>query len=291
MTILWDRDGTRYGRGAGLRVSQDGTQIGHSPTLGPLQVTMATPAPLNRPPRLANLAANPTRTGYPAPIASFTYRGDNAWDALDGNIWYDDRPNSRWTAYTTPNPSDWLGVDFGGPRAINEVRLYIYDGGGGVQAPAGYTVQYWNGGAWVDATGQVKTPAAPRGRDLNVVRFDHVVTNQVRVVFTHPPGSTSGVTEFEVWNTHDAPSTGVVFFEHADYLGNASTIKGAGDYPALPGDMPNETMSSLKIPAGWTVEAYTHGGFGGPVCTFTSSTTRVGQDCNDRMSSFRIRAG
>ena len=33
ITIFWDKDGTRYGRGAGLSVFASGKQIAHSPTL------------------------------------------------------------------------------------------------------------------------------------------------------------------------------------------------------------------------------------------------------------------
>jgi hypothetical protein len=33
LTILWDRDGTRYGRGVGLRVFADGKQIAHADSL------------------------------------------------------------------------------------------------------------------------------------------------------------------------------------------------------------------------------------------------------------------
>jgi hypothetical protein len=50
-------------------------------------------------------------------------------------------------------------------------------------------------------------------------------------------------------------------------------------------------MSSLRVPAGWTVQAYEHGNFGGAVCTFTADTSFVGTACNDKMSSFRITQG
>ena len=33
LTVIWDKDGTRYGRGAGLRVLADGKQIAHAATL------------------------------------------------------------------------------------------------------------------------------------------------------------------------------------------------------------------------------------------------------------------
>jgi hypothetical protein len=37
LTIVWDRDGKHYGRGAGLSVLVDGKEIARGPTLGPLQ--------------------------------------------------------------------------------------------------------------------------------------------------------------------------------------------------------------------------------------------------------------
>jgi hypothetical protein len=38
LTILWDRDGKRYGRGAGLRVFADGVEIGRTPKLERLTI-------------------------------------------------------------------------------------------------------------------------------------------------------------------------------------------------------------------------------------------------------------
>jgi hypothetical protein len=82
--------------------------------------------------------------------------------------------------------------------------------------------------------------------------------------------------------------TGVTFFQHIDYGGAASGVKARGNYATLPGDIPNDWMSSLRVPAGWTVEAYEHIDFGGAVCTYRGDTAWVGSGCNDRMSSFRI---
>jgi hypothetical protein len=33
LTVIWDKDGSRYGRGMGLRVFAGGQEIAHSPTL------------------------------------------------------------------------------------------------------------------------------------------------------------------------------------------------------------------------------------------------------------------
>jgi len=81
---------------------------------------------------------------------------------------------------------------------------------------------------------------------------------------------------------------GVTFYQHINYGGAASGAKAKGNYSSLPGDIPNDWMSSLKVPAGWTVQAFEHGGFGGAICTYTSSTSWVGPACNDKMSSFKI---
>ena len=87
------------------------------------------------------------------------------------------------------------------------------------------------------------------------------------------------------------PGGGVTFYQDINYGGAASGSKGPGDYPSLPGDIPNDWMSSLRVPAGWTVQAYQNGSFGGSVCTFTADTSWVGTACNDMMSSFKITQG
>src|SRR5690348_16885499 len=60
-----------------------------------------------------------------------------------------------------------------------------------------------------------------------------------------------------------AQSTSVIFYQDADYGGVASGAKAPGDYGTLPADVPNDWMSSLRVPAGWTVQAYADGNFGG----------------------------
>jgi hypothetical protein len=83
-------------------------------------------------------------------------------------------------------------------------------------------------------------------------------------------------------------AVGVTFFQDVNFGGSYSAPKGKGDYPTLPADIPNDWVSSLKIPGGWTVDAYPDANFGGTPCTFTSDTRWVGSACNDTFSSFRI---
>ncbi len=119
--------------------------------------------------------------------------------ANDGVISWTPSPHNRWTSYESPSASDWLEIDFGEPKTVGRVELAIYDDRGGVQAPAGYTVEYHDGTTWREAAIQQKTPAKPAGGEINEVRFTPVKTRKVRVVFTHRGKARSGVSELLVW--------------------------------------------------------------------------------------------
>jgi hypothetical protein len=131
--------------------------------------------------------------------ASFTSVYDKVEEANDGKIVFTPEPRNRWTCFGSKNKSDWLELDFGGEKRVGRVSLYIYDDRGGVQAPAAYTVQYWDGAAFVDCVGQMKNPKRPAGGRVNEVTFTPVKTARVRVVFTHRGEARSGVTEIEAW--------------------------------------------------------------------------------------------
>lgn len=200
VTVLWDRDGSRYGQGAGLRVYVDGVRVATRPDLGKLTVPVPAPKPRDDARHPVNDAANPHGAGYPRPFASYTGEIDNAWDAVDGQIFYDDIPHSRWTNYRSPNPGDHLGVDFGVPTPVSDVRFFAYDDGGGVRTPAAYRLEHWDGTGWREVPSQTRTPAQPVGNALNRVTFPAVVTSKIRLVFTNPPGAFVGVTELQTWS-------------------------------------------------------------------------------------------
>ncbi|GAB3164144.1 discoidin domain-containing protein [Amycolatopsis stemonae] len=200
VTVLWDRDGTHYGQGAGMRLYVDGRLVQRSATLRPTTIDVGR-AVLPRSDDLVNDAANPVRTGYPQPITSYTWPNDNAWSALDGKVWYNEVPeNTRWTNYSSPNANDFYGVDFGAPTQVSDVRWSGYDDGGGVKPAAAYSLQYWAGSAWQDVPGQVRAPASPVGNGVNRITFPALTTSKVRLVFTNPPGAFVGVTELQAWS-------------------------------------------------------------------------------------------
>ncbi|WP_113702025.1 MGH1-like glycoside hydrolase domain-containing protein [Nonomuraea lactucae] len=200
VTVLWDRDGTRYGQGAGLRVYVDGEVAAVRPGLGELTARVPAAVAPDRSSRPSNDAANPYRTGHPKPFASYTFGIDDVWDVVDGRIYYDDIPHSRWTNYRSPNAEDHLGVDFGVPTQVSDVRFLAYDDGGGVRAPAAYRLEFWDGAAWREVPGQARTPERPAGAALNRITFPALTTTRIRLVFGNPPGAYVGVTELQAWS-------------------------------------------------------------------------------------------
>ncbi len=131
--------------------------------------------------------------------ASFTSRFDKVAMANDGVANFNPSPANRWTSYESPNASDWLAFDFGEEKEVSRVELAIYDDRGGVQAPAKYAVQWWDGKDWRDVADAKMSPQAPAGGQWNEVTFDRVRTAKVRVVFTHAAKARSGVSEILIW--------------------------------------------------------------------------------------------
>jgi hypothetical protein len=111
--------------------------------------------------------------------------------------------NPIWGDLGSPNAQDWWQVDLGDAKRFDRVRLYFYSnksfgsGGGTYREPASYTVQYFDGSAWVDVPGQVKSPAAA-APNLNEVRFAPVTARQVRVVLDRAPGFAVGLKEVQI---------------------------------------------------------------------------------------------
>ena len=141
--------------------------------------------------------ANVARSGAAA-SASFTSPYDDVAQVHDGRIAFTRYSRNRWTAYGSPNASDWVTLDFGAPRRVARIDLYLWGDGGGVQAPRDYRVEYRDGARWVHVTETERLPAQPETSALNTVTIEPVETDAIRVVFDHALPAFSGVTEIEI---------------------------------------------------------------------------------------------
>jgi hypothetical protein len=215
LSIVWDRTGTRYGRGPGLHVLADGQVIASSPRLGrltgklpPRSPDSRQPAGAARPaPQPCNFAVNNDGLHYPRVSGSYTAEGTWPEKAVDGNYWYHVSPPNRWSTAGSPHDSDWIEVDFGIERPIDTIKLCFLDDGtdSDISPPERYELERWTGQGWVAIPGQTRTPSEPDGRRANVVRFPTIKTTKVRAVFRHSAGVRTGLTEFEVWGAAELP--------------------------------------------------------------------------------------
>ncbi|XZE52781.1 MGH1-like glycoside hydrolase domain-containing protein [Planctomycetaceae bacterium SH139] len=147
----------------------------------------------------SSLATNVTGDGFPRATASHTSPYDRVEFANDGKINYRPTPNNRWTAYQSPDSSDWLEIDFGKAEQVQRIELHLYDDRGGVQAPTAYTLEYWDQSVWKPVANLQTNPVQPQGGAMNTATFTPVTTKKIRVVFQHRGPARSGLTEINVW--------------------------------------------------------------------------------------------
>lgn len=201
VTVIWDRRGTRYNHGRGMRVYVDGSLAGKRDTVGSIRVEFGDPIPQESSPKV-NIAANTQR--YPQltqAFASYTSGFDDVMRAIDGNVWRTAVPgNTRWTSYSSPNAEDHFGVDLRQSQSVCDVRLFFYDDGGGVRIPEKYDLQYWTGYKWVTVPDQERDRMPTISNEETRITFPTIKTSKLRVVAPNPgTGKGWGLSEFEVW--------------------------------------------------------------------------------------------
>lgn len=81
-----------------------------------------------------------------------------------------------------------------------------------------------------------------------------------------------------------------VFYTDGDYLGTAVALS-PGMYTLsqlMNAGLPNDAVTSMRIPKGWTVQIYQDDHFAGTRWNFSGDTVAVPPEVNDQMSSVRI---
>jgi parallel beta-helix repeat protein len=183
-----------------------------------------------------NLALNQAAEGAPTPSAS---TGDEAdwWAPLDGRT---DGP--LWSTAGSGHAEDTFDVDFGVARAIDEVRLDIATGTG-LAAPDELRVEYSAAGTWTAVDNARHSPESPAtGR--NVIAFDPVSTDKLRVVVVNPAGEAGvGLAELTALSVGNLAGNGAG--ESADF-GTPVPTASAGE-----GDVWSLLDGSVRPDNGW----------------------------------------
>lgn len=206
VSIIWDKDGSRYNRGKGLMVFINGQKVDSAASVQRMQVPLPAAPSYDRPEREHNFAVNNGHDFYPYLYTSQAHPRHPAFFAQDGNYWYHQSPDNRWTTEGAPaGDTEWAFVDFGVKRPVNRVKLYFIDDEQGVQAPAAYQVLYWDGRQWSDLPAARRSHPHPLGHRANTVSFETIQTSRIAVVMTPRKGAAVGLSELEAWGEAGLP--------------------------------------------------------------------------------------
>ncbi|MCI2416086.1 discoidin domain-containing protein [Saccharopolyspora sp. K220] len=200
VTVLWDRGGSRYGQGAGLSVFINGSLEHRQETLAPVTIGM----PAARMPELrakVDLATNlDPAAGFPKATASFSAEGFDPAKAVDGQKHFLDLPSTRWSTLGSPNPEDWLALDFGATRTLDEVRVFFHGNGTTLQPPASWWVERCDStGQWRRVPDQLIEPAHAVANDLNRATFPAIALRELRLVMCPQPQTNFAIAEVQCW--------------------------------------------------------------------------------------------
>ena len=192
-TILWDADGSRYARGAGLIVLAEGHEIARAATLGRLTVPLSRrPAPPIE--REVNLAVELVRGDFPKPSASINADPAAVHDAVDGRVWFFPELVNGWSTAGAQGEA-WFAVDLGQERPVRGAELAFFADGKAFRAPASYRLQLWRNGRWQDAP--VSVPAVENG--VTHLDWPAVPASKARLLLRNAPGAAARLVELKLF--------------------------------------------------------------------------------------------
>ncbi|MBC8060048.1 MAG: glycoside hydrolase family 16 protein [Clostridiaceae bacterium] len=225
-------------------------------------------------------------------------------DTISGNVAYvtDGAKDSNNYIGATQN-LQWIQLDLGQSYSINKINLWHYFLDGrtyhDVIVRVSNTADFSSGVTTVfnndtNNSSGLGTGAGAEYAETSTgksITFSAVNSRYVRL---YSNGSSANIynhyVEAEVWTAEN--SEGAVFYKDINYGGTAVTLQ-KGNYTQAQmsaAGLPNDWMSSLKVPSGWIVDVYQNDNFTGTKWTYTASSLWVGSAVNDQMSSVKIYA-
>lgn len=84
------------------------------------------------------------------------------------------------------------------------------------------------------------------------------------------------------------PKSEILIYQHANYSGAVKSLA-VGNYDINQLGIPNDSLSSLKVPSGIKVTLYEHAGFNGETLVITKDTSFV-DSFNDKTSSIKVES-
>ncbi|WP_425436311.1 discoidin domain-containing protein [Paenibacillus rigui] len=101
--------------------------------------------------------------------------------------------------WDNPGTTQWVQYDFASARTISSTDIYWFDDDQGIDLPASYTLQYWNGTAWVNVANPSGLGIA--ANQYNTTTFTPVSTTKFRVNITAKAAYSTGMESWKVYGT------------------------------------------------------------------------------------------
>jgi hypothetical protein len=195
----------------------------------------------------------------------------------------------------------WIQIDLGQAYNLNKINLWHYFGDGRIYHDvivrlsndstfsSGVTTVFnndTNNSAGLGAGTDAEYAENSAGK---AITFSTVSARYVRL---YSNGSNINIynhyVEVQAWaadNTEQA-----IFYQDINYGGSSVGLP-IGNYTLFQlnsAGIPDNWMSSLKVPSGYTVEVYSDDNYQGTKWTYTADSSWIGTDANDKMSSVKI---
>ena len=197
LTIVYDKDASKYKLGKGLTVFVDGKKTSVINKDGKKAVIIGAPIIQHATKEPVDYALNITRTGYPVPSASINASPDTSmYQAIDGRIWYFPEITNRWTTSGSVSNIDWYALDFGRAHEISSVKIYLVDDGDIFGVPDNISIEYKNGNEWNPVKLIESNHPKFIGNTVNEIDFNKVSADAIRINFMHTKKQVA-VTEIE----------------------------------------------------------------------------------------------
>ncbi|MGW4637112.1 discoidin domain-containing protein [Sphaerisporangium sp. NPDC004334] len=144
------------------------------------------------PPTGGNLASSATPSAsYTSPWESVGAINDDI-DPPSSN----DTVNPRWGAWPEQG-EQWAELTWSSAVSLNRAQVYFFDDDHGIDLPASWKLQYWNGSAYADVPGASAYPTV--GGQYNTVNFTTVSTTRLRVLLQSAPNMSVGLLEVKAF--------------------------------------------------------------------------------------------
>ncbi len=138
-----------------------------------------------------------------APQATATTSFVSSWESLTGlNDGYaptssNDRGHPVYGNWDNPNSTQWVQYTWNSARTISSTSVYWFDDDQGIDLPASYTIQYWNGSSWTN----VSSPSGlgVLANQYNTTTFAPVTTTQIRLNVTAKATTSTGIESWKVF--------------------------------------------------------------------------------------------